>query len=291
MLADLPGAFEDLKLVAAEPALARIRSLERPRSLRDVELRVFSQFGDDGIIHWLAHRLPIDVDTFVEFGVGDYREANTRLLLMRDNWRGMVMDSSEANVASIRADRISWRHDLVAEAAFVSVESVNALIEGGGISGRIGLLHIDIDGNDYWVWRAIDVVRPDIVVVEYNAVFGFHRPVTIPYDPTFSRARAHPSYLYWGASLPALVRLAREKGYAFIGTNAAGNNAYFVARAMAEGLPQPPATDGATSRFRESRGSRGELTFLSGERRRAAIADMTVVDVETNAVVKVGDLP
>ena len=282
------ATVEDLKLLAAEPGLARIRALERVASLRDVELRVFSQFGDDGIIHWLAHRLALPVDTFVEFGVADYKEANTRLLLLRDNWRGLVMDSSPENVATIRADRLHWRHDLTVQPAFVSRENVNELIRAAGFSGRIGLLHIDIDGNDYWIWEALDAVDPDVVVLEYNAVLGFDRPVTVPYDPAFRRDLAHPSWLLFGASLPALDQLARRKGYVHIGTNGAGNNAYFVKRALAGGLPQPSAADGARSRFRESRGTNGELTFLGGAARRAAIADATVVDVSTGERMRVG---
>src|SRR3954471_19467097 len=84
-----------LRMLAAEPAVMRIRERARVSTLKDVELRVFSQFGDDGIIQYLVHQLPIENDTFVEIGVEDYTEANTRFLLMRDNWRGLVVDSAE----------------------------------------------------------------------------------------------------------------------------------------------------------------------------------------------------
>jgi hypothetical protein len=286
--------LEHVKVLAAEPAVQRIRALRSIQSLADVELRVFSQFGDDGIIQYLVHRLPIAVDTFVEFGVEDYREANTRFLLMRDNWRGFVMDGDAGNVERIRHDDVSWRYDLEARAAFVTRDNVNELIREAGIGGRIGLLHIDIDGNDYWVWEALDAVDPDIAIVEYNAVFGARAPVTVPYDPAFRRAEAHSSRLYWGASLAALAHLAERKSMRFIGCNRAGNNAYFVRASLAEAaaLPAPTVAAGyVESRFREARDADVMLSYLRGSARRAAIEEMEVVDVVTGQRKRLRDVP
>ena len=111
--------------------------------------------------------------------------------------------------------------------AFVTRDNINALIVWQGIASEIGLLSIDLDGNDYWVWRAIDVVSPAIVVVEYNHRFGRDLAVTIPYDENFKRGGRYPVY-YFGASLKALCLLGGRKGYAFVGCNSAGNNAFFV---------------------------------------------------------------
>ncbi|MGH3053522.1 MAG: hypothetical protein ACRDL7_00915, partial [Gaiellaceae bacterium] len=210
--------LDTLKVLAAEPSVQRIRAMGRIVSLRDVELRVFSQFGDDGIIQYLVSHLPV-VDTFVEFGVGDYRESNTRFLLVHDNWRGLVMDASAENVARIHADAISWRHDLSAQAAFITRDNISGLIESAGLEGRIGILHIDLDGNDYWIWEAIEVVEADIVIVEYNAVFGAEQRISVPYDPAFRRAEAHYSGLFAGASLRAFMHLAESRGYRFVGCN------------------------------------------------------------------------
>jgi hypothetical protein len=115
-----------------------------------------------------------------------------------------------------------------ARQAFVTAENINDIITAAGISGRIGLLSIDIDGMDYWVWKAVSVVDPAIVVIEYNSLFGPERPIVAPYDPAFSRYTPDPSRLFYGASLAALRHLAAEKGYVFIGCNSNGNNAYFV---------------------------------------------------------------
>jgi hypothetical protein len=196
--------------------------------LRDAEFRVFSQFGDDGIIQYLIHLLEPVEERFIEFGVEDYGESNTRFLLMNDNWTGLVIDGSREHVAHICRQDYHSRHTLTAAHAFVDRSNVNALFRDNGFTGGLGLLSIDIDGNDYWVWEAIDCVEPVVVVCEYNAVFGASRAVTVPYELTFQRTRAHPSNLYFGASLGALCLLAGRKGFAFVGANSAGNNAYFV---------------------------------------------------------------
>jgi hypothetical protein len=252
-------------------------------SLREVEFRVFSQFGDDGIVQWLTHHVPCPEPTFIEFGVENYRESTTRFLLMNDDWAGLVLDGSAANVAEIRAAEYFWRHELTAKAAFVDRTNVNPLLQAAGFGPEIGLLHIDVDGNDYWIWEAIEAVRPVIAVLEYNSVFGSERAISVPYDPAFVRTRAHPSGLYFGASLAALDHLARRKGYSLVGSNSAGNNAYFVRDDRLRGndvvRAVPVAQAWVRSRFRESRDARGRGTFLTGDARLLAIRGLPVVDV------------
>lgn len=261
----------------------RVRELKSINGFSDVEFSVFSQFGDDGIIQWLIHRLPGLSDTFVEFGVEDYQEANTRFLLVNDNWRGLVMDGSSRNVDAIKRDPISWRHDLQSACAFVTVENIDQLLRQHGFEGDIGLLHIDIDGNDYWVWRAVTAARPAIAIIEYNSVFGADRAITVPYDPKF-RTGTRFSNLYFGASLPALCDLAHSKGYDFVGSNSAGNNAYFVRSELQHGLKTLTAAEGyVVSRFADSRDSKGRLTYLRGEQRLASLKGLPVFNTRTGA--------
>jgi hypothetical protein len=286
----LPREVEDLKLLVGRLLLER-RLAEGPYAdLREAELSVFSQFGDDGIIQYLVSYLGPLPPVFVEFGVEDYRESNTRLLLLKDNWSGLVMDSSQRNLANVRRDRLYWQHDLQAVTAFVTRENIELLLSGAGISGEIGLLSIDIDGNDYWVWEAIESVRPVIVVVEYNSVLGPDRALTVPYEPNFERHRAHWSGLYYGASLAALAGLAERKGYALIGSNSAGNNAYFAAkdrlRAPLRALSAKEAH--VRSVFRESRDRSGRVNHLRGGERLAAIASLPIWDTEAKAMTTVG---
>jgi hypothetical protein len=134
------------------------------------------------------------------------------------------------------------------------------------------------------------VISPRIVICEYNSVFGKDAPITIPYAPDFYWTKAHYSNLYFGASLPALCHLAEQKGYIFVGTNSVGTNAFFVRRDAAGALPALTAEEGyIEDRLRGSRDQKGRLTFLSGAARLAVIADMPVVNVATNATVRLGD--
>lgn len=253
-----------------------------PRCLSEVEFKVFSQFGDDGIIQWLVRRLD-PPPVFVEFGVEDYMESNTRFLLRQNNWRGLVFDGSAAHVERIRSASFFWQHDLTATAAFITAENIGNLITQAGFGGPIGLLHVDIDGNDYWVWRALEVVQPAVAIIEYNALFGPDRAITIPYRPDFTRFAAHPSGLYAGASLAALRHLASAKRYTYLGANGAGNNAYFVRdEFMTPELAALARNAGfVDSRFREARDAAGNFTLASGFRRADPLRGLPVVDVRT----------
>lgn len=283
-------ALDDLKMLVGSGLVHQHRH-HPPARFEDAEFRVFSQFGDDGLIQYLLRVLEPKQRTFVEFGVETYQESNTRFLLQHDNWRGLVIDGSAENVATIKADPIFWRHELTALQSFITRENIDELISGAGFSGRVGLLSIDIDGVDWWVWECISCVDPLIVVAEYNSVFGPSRAVTVPYASDFQRTAAHFSNLYWGCSLAALCLLAKRKGYLFIGSNRAGNNAYFVREVDAKGLVGvTPEAGYVESRFRDARASDGSLTFASGADRLAPIAHLELWDLEAEAVVRVKDL-
>jgi hypothetical protein len=262
--------------------------------IREAEFKVYSQFGDDGIIQYLIMNIdiPESSGTFIEFGVENYLEANTRFLLYNNNWSGYVMDSSLENIQFIRQDAVlNWRHHITAKAAFITSDNINELITQGGYTGEIGLLSIDIDGNDYWVLKKIDVVDPVIIIAEYNSVFGKNHAVTVPYDPFFSRSKAHYSCLYMGCSLKALCLLAKQKGYEFVGSNSQGINAYFVRKDKLGSIPAVSAENGyVLSRIRESKDEKGKLTFVSGIERLRLIENMAVYDIERDVTAPIRDI-
>lgn len=252
------------------------------KNIHDAEFKVFSQWGDDGIIQYLINHIDLPIKKFVEFGVADYTESNTRFLLLNNNWSGVVMDCSIDNVNFIKQDEIYWKYDLTAIHTFATAENINATLSIAGLTGEVGLLHIDVDGNDYWIWKAIDCISPIIAIIEYNSLFGPDRAITIPYDPEFDRIKAHHSGLYAGASLSALCDLANEKGYSFIGSNSAGNNAYFV-RNDRIGMLRPLSIEEGyvASKFREHRDENGRLTFLTGQEAIKTITGMPVFNNRT----------
>jgi hypothetical protein len=258
--------------------------------MREAEFRAFSQFGEDGIVQWLIARIPIEHKIFVEFGVGDYRESNTRFLLEHDNWRGLILDSGQRHLRYVVRSGIAWRHSVNARSAFITPDNINELL--AEIAGDVGLLSIDIDGIDYWVLDALRVVTPRILVVEYNSVWGSERAVSVPRNLAFDRIAAHWSGLYWGASLAAFCYLLAGRGYRFVGSNSTGHNAFFVRDDIAGDLPALTAIEGwVESKFRDSRDQLGQLSYVDAHHdRRALMAEMPLVDVISGLELKVADL-
>jgi hypothetical protein len=271
--------------------LARLNRDARHADLVDYEFKIFSQWGEDGIIQHLVQHLDVGARTFVEFGVEDFSESNCRFLMMKDNWRGFVIDGSGKNMRRLKASNYFWRHDLVAECAFITRENIAALIAKSGFE-RIGILSIDIDGVDWHVLEALEHLRPAILIVEYNGVFGSKATVTVPYDATFFRTRAHFSNLYYGASLAAFDWLARRRGYSLVGGNSTGSNAFFVRDELLNDVVRPVGVAEAfrPAAFREARDRSGALLFPRETERRALIADLPLLDVTTGQLLTVAAL-
>ncbi len=271
-----------------ELQLQDLRHLDDPA---DREFGISSQWGEDGLIQAIIRQVPIGQRRFVEFGVENYTEANTRFLLCNDNWSGLVMDGALSNIESIRRDPIYWRYDLKAQQAFITRENIDELLRSSGFAENLDLLSIDIDGNDYWIWQAISVASPTIVIVEYNSIFGPNARCSIPYRSDFRRHEAHHSNLYYGASVGAFELLGRELGYRLVCGNKAGNNLFFVRDDLAGDLPRrTPEEVWVASRFREARDASGRTTFLRADQARQEIEHLPVVDISDGRSVTLAEL-
>lgn len=284
-ISGLNQRLTDMMVLQGKALAVENDKIERVNSLRDVEFKVFSQFGEDGIIQYLIKKAKISPheEIFVEFGVQNYLESNTRFLLLNNNWNGLVIDGDLKNISFIKEQSFYWRNNLTAVHAWIDEDNINNLINDVGISGEIGILSIDIDGNDYWVWNKISIVNPVIVIIEYNSIFGSEKTISVPYSSCFYRTDAHYSNLYYGASISALEHLGKIKGYSLVGSNSAGNNLFFIRNDRLGELDPCTAKDAyVESKIRESRSKDGQLTFLSGSDRQKEIEDLIVIDVVTN---------
>ncbi len=260
-------------------------------NLDEVAFQVFSQYGEDGIIQYIISQIAIPNKIFIEFGVEYYTESNTRFLLINNNWRGLAIDGSRQNIRFIKNDIISWKYDITAYRSFITTGNINTLISQFTDCSDIGLLSIDIDGNDYWVWDAVEAVQPRIVICEYNAALGFTHKVTVPYVAHFEQSKAHYSNLYYGASLAALCQLAEKKGYDFIGTARVGINAFFIRKDLSGPFITYNAADGFhESANRSSKDQKGKLNFLPQDQRLAVIKDMELVDIESGSLHSIKEL-
>ena len=175
-----------------------------PGNLARFQHQAFSQHGEHGIT----------TRTFVECGVGNGLENNT-VYLLQQGWRGACVDGSEKQVAGIRtafARQIDQGRLSVAR-ALVTTENVEQVFAAVGVQAQVDLLSLDIDCNTYWVWEALTSIRPRVVVIEYNAQY----PPPVDWIVEYRAERAWKATSYFGASLCAYERLAREKEYALVG--------------------------------------------------------------------------
>lgn len=260
-------------------------------SLDEVEFQVFSQRGEDGIIQYIINKIEIPNKIFVEFGVETYTESNTRFLLMNNNWSGLIIDGSKKNIDFIKSDFIYWKYDLTAKESFITKDNINNLISDYTKIEDIGLLSVDIDGNDYWVWKSIETIRPRIVICEYNSAFGAKEKISVPYKENFVRSKEHYSELYFGASLAAFCDLAEQKGYDFIGTTSAGVNAYFVRKDLSAPFKKYNPKNGFNeSDNRDSKGTKGELLFLRHTERLKLIEHLLVYELTSGEIKSIKSL-
>ena len=236
-------------------------------NINEYEFSAFSQWGEDGIINYLTEKLNIKNKTFIEFGVENYLESNTRFLMMNKNWSGLIIDGDKQNVKAIRDSYFYWRYSLTAVNDFITTQNINNIFVSNGFEGNVGLLSIDIDGNDYWIWESVNSIDPDIVIIEYNYRFGSDESVTIPYQADFDRRVIDSSMIYYGASLSALTKLSNKKGYALVGTNLSGNNAFYIKRNLLnESIKEKRVSECfREANFREMRDKFGNLLFKSSK--------------------------
>ena len=280
---------ERQKLLMGKILSNQIKNKEfQAKSLKDVEFSIFSQFGDDGIIQWLTQNLEIPNKTFIEFGVEDFSESNSRFLMMNDNWSGFVMDGSETNIKNLKSSYYYWKYELASKAVFINKDNINDLIQEQEFNREVGLLHIDIDGNDYYIWDEINVIEPIIVIVEFNGIFGKDRSLSVIYDKDFIRNNSHYSFLLFGSSIKSLYQLAEDKGYSFIGCNSGGNNAYFVRNDKLNDVVKSATLEQGyvESKYRESRDKNGNLSFLNKTQARMLLKGVDVYNTSTKLVEK-----
>ena len=196
-----------------------------PCDLQNYERRVYSQNGEDGILLRIFDTIGTTNKYYVEFGVGPTgTQRNTRLLREKHGWSGLMMDCcASPDVPEIKLETIN-------------AENINELFAKHRVPEEFDLLSIDIDGNDYWVWKAIDEkYRPRVLVLEYNASFPPPQSKTIKYDPNFRWGRTD----YYGASLSALDNLGRRKGYSLVYCDECGVNAFFIRQDICPYQPRP----------------------------------------------------
>lgn len=262
--------------------------------LWDAEFKIFSQFGEDGILDYLCQSIGLSKPKVLEIGAGNFTECNSRFLAEFRNASVFAVDDRDDLIHQIDKLPLKWKNHVFGLKDWVTTQNIQSIIECARVKLMgIDIFSLDLDGNDYWVLEKCDLKGVSIIVVEYNPLFGSKMCVSVLKDDKFDRTLKHPSWLYFGASLKAFNSLLEKKGFRFIGSNRVGNNAFYICNeklgqinlALPEDLK--PYTDW---RIRESRGSDGQLSYLSGNLRLDQIKDMLVIDVETQNQLRVEEL-
>lgn len=214
--------------------------------IRTTGFKVFSQFEEDGILLYLFSLVGEGSKTFIEIGANDGINSNCSNLAIHFGWSGLFLEGDPKLIKRGRKfySKIPTPYHPKPKyvQAIVRRENINQLISENGLSGEIGLLSIDIDGNDYWVWDAIMVVQPKVVIIETHTEFAT-RNIVVPYDPEYMYPGKHP--IYHGASVIAMNKLAERKGYRLVAACDLGINQVFLRNDLAtEELPaiDPAAT-------------------------------------------------
>ena len=194
-----------------------------PPGLTGHELKVFSQNGEDGVLAEIFARIGTESRWFVEFGIGAGLEGNSVLLADVHGWHGLLIEGADDLYAQL-AYKYAGFQKVVTRHAMVTAENVDQLMDEAGVPESFDLLSIDVDANDYWIWRALSAHRPRVVVCEYNGFIDPTTPLTQPYAPD----KAWDGSEYFGASLAALTALGRSKGYSLVHADLTGTNSFFV---------------------------------------------------------------
>jgi hypothetical protein len=193
------------------------------------EFSGFSQNGEDGVIEVLRQKLRSANRYFVEIGVADGLENNTAWLAIVEKYNGLMIDGDERQIRRAQRALSAFSIGIDCRHAFVTRDNAPEMVSSA-LHRDPDVFSLDIDGNDLYVMRALlDAgLRPKIVVVEYNSAFGPDRSVTIEYRADFDRTKAHPSWLYYGASIAGWRRFFEGRGYRFVTVDRNGANAFFV---------------------------------------------------------------
>ena len=263
------------------------KNLKKINDLSEVEFQVYSQWGEDGIIDWLVSKAPQIPKNFLEIGTQDYKESNTRFLLINRNWDGFLIEGDREQVKKIKSQRIYWKHNLKVKNKFITKENINEVVKNFNVPKKLGLLSLDIDGVDYWVFKELSVLNPSIIICEYNSLFGEKKSITVPYKKNFVRSREHYSNLYYGTSIKAFIDIMRVKNYFLIGTNSAGNNAFFVKKNLWNSISKIVLKKKIfSSKFRESRDHKGNLSFLDKKKSLDLIKNKHVIDLKNKKKIE-----
>ena len=280
-------AFDKIMFCVGEVQISQNKNrYEEITDLTEAEVKIFSQNGEDGIIDYLANKLKLNEKNFVEIGVGNYRESNTRFLYNKYHPKGLIVDYIDDMEKKVKPFVNLWKGDLRICNKQINSENIIDTLDQN-CDYEIDIFSIDIDSIDYWIIEKLNNNISKIFVAEYNPVFGSELEVTVPNISGFERSKYHYSNLCYGMSLRALINLMDKKGYYFVGTNLQKINAFFISKNFKkeeffQNIKIQGLDNYVNSNIRDSRDKNYNLSYLSGGQKFKEIEECKVVNLKEN---------
>jgi len=221
--------FDDIKVQKGQLFERHLeQNLNKITTIEETFFKVFSQDYEDGIIQYLIKSLGLKNIKFVEIGTQDYSESNTRYIFETMRCEGLIIDPTPNLKKKINSFLRTWKNTLTIHNDFINSNNVVEIIEKNSFEKNLDIFSLDIDGIDYWILEKLPKKIAKIFIIEYNPYFGSKKEICAPNIEYFDRFKYHSTGFCWGASLKAIIKLMKQKGYTFIGTNNLNVNSFFV---------------------------------------------------------------
>ena len=282
-------------LLASKAIFESRKNYKKIKNINQVELKFFSQNGEDGIIDYLLESLLIKKPKFIEIGVGDYTEANTRYIFETRSPKGLIIDCNDNLYQKVKKNIKLWKGDLNILESFINSQNIINILRRENFLRNLDLFSLDIDGIDYWVLKKLPKNFSKIAIIEYNPYFGYKESISVPNIKNFQRSKYHHSMLCFGMSIKAAINLMAKKNLVFIGSNLMRNNAFFIRKDLLKKISVKKINEKelkyhVDANFREGRNKKGSLNYISRDKILNEIKKCYVVNLKNNKKVKIETL-
>lgn len=266
-------------------------------NLTNVDYKIFSQNGEDGIIDYLLYQIKVEKPKFLEIGVGDFTESNTRYIFERCSPKGTIIDCINDFENKVKKNIKIWRGELQIVNKMINSKNILNTLNDTRSLQDLDLFSLDIDGIDYWIVDKLPKNFSKIAVLEFNPIFGDKLEVTVPDDINFNRSKYHYSNLCFGMSLLAAINIMKKKNFYFIGTNQFKNNAFFISNNYSKekffkNIEIQHENISENANFTESKNNKGKLNYLKYKDRVKEIYNCELIDLSSEKMrsIKFRDL-
>jgi len=242
VVSSMPGIqntqVEQVLMMNQYRLMKKLLSKDEMPSLNEVGFRVHSEFEEDGILLYIFSLIDTTNKRVVEICAGNGAQCMAANLIVNHGWEGLLFDGDERNIAEstkfFASHRSTFALPPIIKHAWITRENINELIGSADFKGEIDLLSLDIDGNDYYIMEAIDVVKPRVIICEVQNVIPSDLALTIPYREDFYYKDGKQHEEFRSVSLLAMTKLLNKKGYRLVGGHQYGFNAFFILNGVGE---------------------------------------------------------